>query len=109
MNWWGGRDRLREEMLKQLLLAETRRADAAEARESYWRTRCEKFIDQVALRQGIIAEPSMREVPPPPQSAASTAFGALATTEINGQKKKKDTLAVSAVAPGVITDLLASL
>lgn len=68
---------------------ERRRAEEAIARETYWRVRAEKFIDQIALRSGNIGEPTMTEVPPPPRDAAATAMAALSRTVINHNGKSE--------------------
>lgn len=56
---FGARVALAEERIKTVFLeqqlAETR------AREDYWRTRCELFIDRAAAKAGLTHEPVMTE------------------------------------------------
>lgn len=63
-------------LTKQLLA----RADADVV---YWKTRSEKFLDQIGLRTGIISEPTMTESEPPVESRHDTVFRALGVSEIN--------------------------
>lgn len=62
----------------------TRQArDKAEGDATYWRQRAERFLDQIALRAGMLSEPAMTEPPPNLLSQADTIFGALGQTAIN--------------------------
>jgi hypothetical protein len=54
----------------------------AEADATYWRQRAERFIDQVALRERIIATPTMTEPEPAPTSPMDSVFSALGQSEI---------------------------
>jgi hypothetical protein len=55
----------------------------ADADAAYWRERAERFLDQIALRQGIISEPTMTTAPEPVESQAQSVFAALGISEIN--------------------------
>lgn len=70
----------------QIELDLTKQARAtAEAQATYWRERAEKFLDQIALRQGIISEPTMTAAPEPTTSQAQSVFAALGIGEINSK------------------------
>lgn len=56
----------------------------ADADARYWRERAERFIDQVGLKSGIIAMPTMTEPEPaPPSTSMDSVFSALGTSEIH--------------------------
>lgn len=57
----------------------------AESDVTYWRKRAELFIDQVGLRERIIASPTMTEPEPAPESPTDSVFNALGRSEINTQ------------------------
>jgi hypothetical protein len=57
--------------------------DKAEADARYWRTRAEKFIDQVALQSGTLSAPVMDPAPASQADDVRTVFSALGVSEIN--------------------------
>lgn len=59
--------------------------DKAVADADYWRARAERFIDQIALKQGIICTPTMTEEPAPEPDKIGSVFSALGHAEINTQ------------------------
>jgi hypothetical protein len=66
----------------RLELVEQARAKA-DADAAYWRTRAEKFIDQIGVGSGTLSSPAME---PPRETTADdvrTIFSALGTSEIN--------------------------
>jgi hypothetical protein len=66
----------------RLELVEQARAKA-DADTAYWRTRAEKFIDQIGVGSGTLSSPAME---PPREATADdvrTIFSALGTSEIN--------------------------
>lgn len=72
---------------QQLELALVKQALAkAESDATYWKTRAEKFLDQIALRSGIISEPTMTPAGLPVESRQDTVFRALGVSEINADK-----------------------
>lgn len=79
---------LGHEVIKlRLELALVRQAlEKAEHDATYWRLRAEKFIDQVALRERIIAEPTMTEPPQPAADPMQTVFSSLGKSEIHQLK-----------------------
>lgn len=114
--WFTGRAReaarLREMALDRELYhaqavneALTAQLEECRRRETYWRTRAEKFMDQIALRNGNISEPTMSEMPPGPPPAAAV-FGAFARTEINLDKAGPDRLRVNAVDTALAAQLV---
>lgn len=70
---------IRLELLEQL-------KDRADADAAYWKTRAEKFLDQIGLRSGIISEPTMTPADSPVESRTDTVFRALGVAEINADK-----------------------
>jgi hypothetical protein len=66
----------------RLELVEQARAKA-DTDAAYWRTRAEKFIDQIGVASGTLSSPAME---PPREATADdvrTIFSALGTSEIN--------------------------
>lgn len=58
-------------------------ADKSDHDATYWRLRAERFIDQVGLRERIIAEPTMTDPPPPAADPMTTVFSSLGKSEIH--------------------------
>lgn len=82
------RDEARQHGLRltiRLELVEQARAKA-DSDALYWRTRCERFLDQIGAKSGIIAGPTMTEPDTPVDSHFDTVFAALGTSEINTDK-----------------------
>lgn len=89
----------------QVELALTRQArDKAERDANYWRTRAEKFIDQVGLRERIIATPTMTEDTPAPQSSMDSVFSALGHAEINTKSRPAGPASTGPAVTGVDTE-----
>lgn len=74
---------LREQAEKGLLRQALERAEADVA---YWKARAEKFLDQIAFKQGMIISPTMTPEPAPTESHFDSVFAALGTSEINRDK-----------------------
>lgn len=58
----------------------------AEADVRYWRERAERFIDQIALKGGIIAMPTMTEPEPVLPTSVDSLLGTFGVSEINTKK-----------------------
>lgn len=70
-------NRVRVELQQQALTK-------ADADAKYWRERAERFIDQVGLKSGIIAMPTMTEPEPArPSTSMDSVFSALGASAIN--------------------------
>jgi hypothetical protein len=57
--------------------------DHAEHQATYWRERAERFLDQIAFKQGMIAQPTMTEPPGPPSHQLEQVFTAFGIGEIH--------------------------
>lgn len=72
---------------QQLELALVKQArEKADTDAAYWKTRAEKFLDQIGLKTGMIFAPTMTESEPPADSRQNTVFRALGVSEINADK-----------------------
>lgn len=69
--------------LRQELALVRQAADKSEHDATYWRLRAERFIDQVGLRERIIAEPTMTDPPLPAADPMTTVFSSLGKSEIH--------------------------
>lgn len=103
---------------QQLELALVKQARAkADTDCAYWKTRAEKFLDQIALRTGIISAPTMTESEPPTDSRTDTVFRALGRSEINHRDPAAGAASAAPTVTGVnaedamaaVTDALASV
>lgn len=74
---------LQERAEKALILEAKARA---ETDADYWKTRAERFLDQIGLRQGIISVPTMTEPAPARESTVDSIFGALGMEELPRDK-----------------------
>lgn len=78
------RDLQTENLRLQVALPLVRQALAkAEHDAQYWRVRAEKFIDQIGLRDRILATPTMTDEPPAPTTSMDSVFSALGVGEIH--------------------------
>jgi hypothetical protein len=74
-------DQLNTACLELRLVSQQR--DKAEADVLYWRTRAERFIDQVGISHAILSAPAMVEPAPAPDDRVGQVFSALGVQAIN--------------------------
>lgn len=74
--------------------------DHAAHETTYWRERCERFLDQIAVRSGMISAPAMEQPPMASPSEFGNVLAALGHTEL----PSRDTF-----APGAATTAPATL
>lgn len=60
--------------------------EKAEQDAAYWKTRAERFLDQIAFQQGMISMPTMTEPEAPAGSDVDTVFSALGINELPNDK-----------------------
>lgn len=58
----------------------------ADVDAAYWKTRAERFMDQIGVRAGIISGPTMGEPEQPVESRFDSVLSALGKSEINVNK-----------------------
>lgn len=74
---------LHERREKDLIQQAREKADADAA---YWKSRAERFLDQIGLKTGIINEPTMTEPPAPTVDKLEGVFAAMGISTINPHK-----------------------
>lgn len=102
----------RERLLVSNVKLVTERALLGQAREHadglvvYWRTRAERFLDQIGASSGIISAPTMTDPAPAPTDDMRSVFAAVGRSEINSPQLASPTPAAAstAVAPVVGVD-----
>jgi hypothetical protein len=94
--------------------------DHAEVLATYWRVRCERFLDQIGASSGIICAPTMTEPAPAPEDDIRTVFAALGRSELRPSSDSERPAAAApqaaavngidpAVAAAAVQDVLANV
>lgn len=84
---------LHERTEKGLLRQALEKADADAV---YWKSRAERFLDQIGLKMGIIVEPTMSEPPAPTVDKLEGVFAALGISELTRDKDPSPTAVATA-------------
>lgn len=75
--------------------------EKAEADVVYWRTRAERFLDQIAFRQQIISMPTMTEPEAPAASTFDNVFSAIGVSAINDKSPGPGAASAAPTVTGV--------
>lgn len=92
-NWTLSHAVLQERAEKDLI---RQARDKADGDAGYWRGRCERFLDQIALKQQIISSPTMTEPEAPARDKLDNVFSALGVSEIHHDKSPASSAAPAA-------------
>lgn len=93
--WTLSHDVLRERAEKDLI---RQARDQAQADVAYWKGRAEKFLDQIAFKQGMISMPTMTEPEGPAGTTVDTVFSALGVEAIHRDSEPAPVAAAAAMA-----------